>query len=49
MFTPEDLLPALAPEVWEVKVVEVRPRTVVGHDALPVTVGDSVLRARRRL
>ncbi len=49
MFTPEDLVPALDPDAWEVEVVEVRPRTVAGHDGEPVPVGDSVLRARRRL
>ena len=34
---------------WEVEVVEVLPRTVAGHDGELVPVGDSVLRARRRL
>jgi thioredoxin reductase/SAM-dependent methyltransferase len=48
MFTPEDLVPALDPDAWEVEVVEVRPRTVAGSDGKPFTVGDSVLRARRR-
>ena len=50
MFTPQDLLPALD-EGWEVEVAEVRPRTVHGHDGPdgePVTIRDSVLRARRR-
>ncbi len=48
LFTPEDLLPALDPEQWKVEVAEVRARaeTRHGHDA--ATVGDSVLRARRR-
>ena len=48
MFTPEDLVPALNPETWEVEVVEVRPRSVTGPDGETVGVADSVLRARRR-
>ena len=47
MFTPEDLVPALDPETWELEVVEVRPRADEGHGE-PRTVHDSVLRARRR-
>jgi 2-polyprenyl-3-methyl-5-hydroxy-6-metoxy-1,4-benzoquinol methylase len=48
MFTPEDLVPALDPATWRLEVVEVRPRTVEGPDGEPLTVRDSVLRARRR-
>lgn len=48
MFTPEDLKPALDVQAWEVEVAEVRPRTMAGPDGEPVTVNDSVLRARRR-
>jgi SAM-dependent methyltransferase len=47
LFTPEDLMPALDPDVWEIEVAEVRSRTVT-HDGRPMTVGDSVVRARRR-
>jgi len=48
MFTPEDLLPALDLQAWEVQVTEVRPRSTTGPDGDPVTIRDSVLRARRR-
>ena len=50
LFAPEELLPALDPEQWDVEV-DVRSRTEShqghgGHEG--VTVRDSVLRARRR-
>ncbi len=49
--TPEDLLPALDPDEWDVELA-VRPRTEGGHGhehgGPGVTVQDSVLRARRR-
>ena len=48
MFTPEDLLPALDPDDWEIQVADVRLRTADGHDGEPHTLRDSVLRARRR-
>ncbi|MEU5844539.1 bifunctional NAD(P)/FAD-dependent oxidoreductase/class I SAM-dependent methyltransferase [Rhodococcus sp. NPDC047139] len=48
LFTPEDLVPALDAEKWEVEVCEARPRTVVHpHSGEEVQVHDSVLRARR--
>jgi SAM-dependent methyltransferase len=48
MFTPEQLLPAIDPETFEVEVAEVRSRTATGPDGDEVTLGDTVLRARRR-
>jgi SAM-dependent methyltransferase len=48
LFTPEDLLPALDPEQFEVEVAEVRSRTESHHHQPGVTVRDSVVRARRR-
>jgi hypothetical protein len=48
LFTPEDLLPALDADDWEIEVADVRRRTGPGHDGEPVTLSDSVLRARRR-
>ena len=48
MFTPEDLVPALDADEWEVRVAEVRARTADGPDGAPVVVRDSVLRALRR-
>ncbi len=49
LFAPEDLLPALDPEGWDVHV-EVRSRTESHqhHGAAPVEVRDSVDRAQRR-
>ncbi len=47
VFTPDDLRPALDPSRWTIEVAEVRDREAHGHDG-PVTVRDSVLRARRR-
>lgn len=49
LFAPEDLLPALEPDAWEVST-EVRGRveTAHGHGHGPVEVRDSVLLARRR-
>src|SRR5215213_456783 len=50
LFSPEDLLPALDPEEWDVEVAEVRSRTESHHPeagADGVSVQDSVLRARR--
>ena len=46
LFAPEELLPALDAEQWEVHV-DVRSRTESGHGQAGVTVRDSVLRARR--
>ncbi len=48
MFTPQDLVSALDPQTWDVEVVEVRQRELTGPDGELLTVGDSVLRARRR-
>jgi len=47
LFTPDDLLPALHADAWDV-VTEVRERTVPGPDGDPVVVRDSVLVARAR-
>jgi hypothetical protein len=48
LFTPEDLVPALDSDTWELEVVEARSRTVEGPAGDELTVRDSVLRARRR-
>ena len=49
LFTPEDLLPGLEADAWDVRT-EVRTREEHSHDGGPgtVTVRDSVLVARRR-
>ncbi len=49
LFTPEDLLPGLDADAWDVRT-EVRAREEHSHDGDPgtVTVRDSVLVARRR-
>lgn len=46
-FAPEDLLPALDPSSWEIRT-EVRARMVEDQDGQQVSMGDSVLLARRR-
>ena len=49
LFAPEDLLPALDPEEWDVEVVQVRTRSEHhGDHDHDTEVSDSVLRARRR-
>lgn len=47
LFTPDDLLPALDAEVWEI-TAEVRERLQAVPDGDPVPVQDSVVLARRR-
>lgn len=48
LFTPEDIAAELDPDEWEIDVCEARPRSAADGDGKPVTVTDSVLRARRR-
>lgn len=46
--TADEIAGALAPDAWEVVVADARPRSAVDPDGKPVTVHDTVLRARRR-
>jgi SAM-dependent methyltransferase len=48
LFTPEEIAAALDPSGWEVLVCEARPRPAEDPAGHPITVRDSVLRARRR-
>jgi SAM-dependent methyltransferase len=48
LFTPEEIAAELDPDEWEIDVCEARPRSAADGDGKPVTVTDSVLRARRR-
>ncbi|MFI2753297.1 methyltransferase domain-containing protein [Cellulomonas sp. P22] len=49
LFTPEQLVAELAldPDTWQVLVAEARPRQAEDPDGHPITVHDTVLRARR--
>lgn len=49
LFTPEEAAAELDPGEWEIIVCEARPRPATDEDGSPVTVRDSVLRARRRI
>jgi SAM-dependent methyltransferase len=49
LFTAEEIAAALDPDEWEIVVCEARPRPARDTDGNPVTVRDSVVRARRRI
>lgn len=49
LFTAEEIAAALDPDEWEIVVCEARPRPATDGDGNPVTVTDSVVRARRRI
>lgn len=48
-YTADEIAALLDPERWEVLLVEVRPREITDHDGAPITVPDTILRARRHL
>lgn len=48
LFTPEETAAALDPATWEILVSEARARPAEDPAGHPITVRDSVLRARRR-
>jgi SAM-dependent methyltransferase len=48
MWSAADAAASLDPAVWDVEVVDSRPRTATGPDGAPMTHHDAVLRARRR-
>jgi SAM-dependent methyltransferase len=47
-FAPEDVVAALRPGEWDVRVAEARPRTAQDPDGRDVTIRDTVVRAVRR-
>jgi cyclopropane fatty-acyl-phospholipid synthase-like methyltransferase len=47
LFPPEDVVAALDTASWDVVVADARPRTVMDAEGRPVTVHDTVVRARR--
>jgi SAM-dependent methyltransferase len=47
-FTAEQVAASLDPARWEILVAEDRTRSARGHDGHEITVGDAVIRARRR-
>lgn len=48
LFTAEQLAAELDPHEWEIVTCTSRPRATADSDGAPVTVRDSVLRAKRK-
>ena len=46
-FTAEEVAASLAPDEWEIQVVDARPRPAKSHEGEGITVHDAVVRARR--
>lgn len=47
-FDPEEVVAALDPEAWDVRVAEARPRPATDPDGREITIRDTVVRAVRR-